>query len=182
MWFLREKIAFGCNKCGECCRDMDVPLTHSDIYRLLQSGTKLDPEILITMHPARDDEFDAVLLYGEYNTLYLTNKLSDNSCLFLENNACTIYDYRPNSCRTWPFSKNSRNELLIDTVANKTVDIFCDKTPFKGQKNTKKTIDSGIAEVIESRRLIKKWNREVEFQPEKQNLEEYIRYISKFFE
>jgi Fe-S-cluster containining protein len=176
MWFLREKILFGCNKCGECCKNMDVPLNHYDIQRLMQSGTKLEPDMIITLHPALADDFDAVLLYGEYNTLYLSNKLSDNSCIFLENNACTIYNHRPNSCRTWPFSKNSLNKLKIDSVADKTVSDCCDKTPFKEHGKTLKTIDKGIDEVTEYRKLLDKWNTEVENDPDKQDLETFVKY------
>jgi Fe-S-cluster containining protein len=180
MWFLREKIYFGCNKCGECCKSMDVPLTHIDIYRLLQSGTEIDIETLVTLHPALPDELDAVLLYGEYTTLYLTNKIADNSCIFLENNACTIYNFRPNSCRTWPFSKDSVNRLKIDAVADKTVSVSCDKTRFKDHSKTLKTIDKGIDEVNEFRKLIKKWNNEVEDDPDKQDLETFVRYALEF--
>ena len=59
MWFLRENILFGCNKCGECCKNMDVPLTHYDIHRLMQTGTLMDAETLITLHPALENELDA---------------------------------------------------------------------------------------------------------------------------
>jgi Fe-S-cluster containining protein len=180
MWFLREKIQFGCNKCGECCKNMDVPLTHYDIARLIQSGTTLDLETLITLHPSLGDELDAVKLYGEYNTLYLTNKLSDNSCIFLENNACTIYNYRPNSCRTWPFSKDSQNKLKIDAVADKTVSVSCDKTTFKEHKKTLKTIDHGIEEVIEYRTMVRIWNEKVEDEPDEQNLDNFIKFALEY--
>lgn len=180
MWFFREKILFGCNKCGECCKNMDVPLTHYDIQRLLQSGTLLDLETLITLHPSLGDELDAVKLYGEYNTLYLSNKLSDNSCIFLENNDCTVYNYRPNSCRSWPFSKNSVNKLKIDAVADKTVSVSCDKKPFKEHKKTIKTIDNGIEEVIEYRNLVKIWNKKVEDEPWNQDLETFIKFACEY--
>ncbi len=179
MWFSREKIFFGCNQCGECCRDMDIPLNHYDIYSILQSKPKFDIETFITLHPATADEFDAVRLYGGFTTLYLTNKLSDNSCIFLENNACSIYNHRPNSCRTWPFSKNSSDKLNINNVAGEIVSIFCDKTPFKESKKTLKTINYGINEVSEYRKLIQLWNKEVEDLPEKQTLEFFIEYMTK---
>jgi Fe-S-cluster containining protein len=180
MWFLKEKIQFGCNLCGECCRNMDVPLTHYDIARLLQAETAPDLETLVTLHPSLGDELDAVKLYGEYNTLYLSNKLSDNSCIFLENNACTIYNHRPNSCRTWPFSKDSRDRLKIDAVAGQTVADFCDKTRFKEHTRTLKTINQGIEEVFEFRNLLKIWNNGVDDYPEKQNLETFLQFALEY--
>lgn len=179
MWFFKEKIYFGCNKCGECCRDMDIPLSHYDIIRIIKSGTGIDTETFITLYPAKENESDSVLLYEAFYTLYLSNKTSDNSCIFLKENICTIYNYRPNSCRTWPFSKNSLLRLSIDSEAKKLVSSSCDKNRFKEHSNISNLIDNGVIEVSEYRKLIKKWNKIVSENKKLQTFEKFILFISE---
>jgi Fe-S-cluster containining protein len=179
MFFFREKIFFSCNQCGECCKDMDVPLSHIDIKRLIEANTGLDSEMFITLHPATKENLDSVLLYGEYHELFLTNKLSDNSCIFLKDNSCSIYEYRPNSCRTWPFSKNIKNKLFIDDVASKLVEISCDKDKFKDHKNTYKNIENSIKDAKEYREITYEWNICVSDSIEKQTLENFINFIQE---
>jgi Fe-S-cluster containining protein len=176
MWFFKEKIYFSCNQCGECCRGMDVPLTHYDIYRIMQSETKLSLDTFISLKPSVKNDLDAVFLYGFYNTLFLSNQLKDNSCIFLENSICTIYQYRPNSCRTWPFSTNSLNHLQIDQIAEQLVNVSCDKKRFKNHNETRKNIENGINEVIEYRKLVREWNQKEEQDSE---LEDFVEFIFK---
>lgn len=177
LWF-KEKIFFSCNQCGECCREMDVPLSHIDIIRILESKTSLEPEMFITIHPSDKTSPDAILLYGDYQELYLTTKMSDNSCIFLENNVCSIYEFRPNSCRTWPFSKNIKNQLFIDDIASKLVEVSCDKKKFKDHKNIRENIEKGIEEVKAYRDIVMEWNIEVMNKPQEQTLENFIEFIS----
>ncbi|MBC7474297.1 MAG: YkgJ family cysteine cluster protein [Candidatus Sericytochromatia bacterium] len=153
---------------------MDVPLTHYDIKNIINSGTKIDLETFVNLYPSNQNDIDAVLLYGEFSTLYLTNKISDNSCLFLENNACSIYNFRPNSCRIWPFSKDEKNKLQIDDIADKLVSKSCDKKKFKDYKNTLIQVEQGINELLEFRELIKSWNIKVKSSLEDQTLENLI--------
>lgn len=176
-WF-KEKIFFSCNQCGDCCKDMDVPLSHIDIIRLSQANTGLDYEMFITLHPADKNNPDSVLLYGEYQELYLTNKLSDNSCLFLKDNVCSIYEFRPASCRTWPLSKNIKNKLFIDDIALKLVNTACDKKRFKDHDKAREDIEKGIKDVKEYRDLVNEWNICVLENPEKQTLENFVDFIN----
>lgn len=178
MYWFKEKIFFSCNQCGDCCKDMDVPLSHTDIKRLSQANTGYEYEMFITLHSSDKANPDSVLLYDEYQELYLTNKLSDNSCLFLKNNTCSIYEFRPNSCRTWPFSKNLKDKLFIDDVASKLVDISCDKKRFKDHDSVRKDIDTGIEDVKEYRSLVKEWNLIVSENIEKQTLENFIDFLN----
>ena len=38
-----------------------------------------------------------------------------DSCSYLKNNTCSIYENRPNVCKTYPLSPNIDNEIYIDT-------------------------------------------------------------------
>lgn len=177
MFWFKEKIFFSCNQCGECCREMDVPLTHFDIARIVDSKTDFDIEMFVTLHPSSEKSLDAILLYGEYQEMYLSNKLSDNTCLFLKENICSIYQHRPNSCRTWPLSKNIKNQLEIDNIAQKLVDLACDKKRFKDHKNISEIINEGIEELKIYRELVKKWNIHVKNNLENQTLEKFYSFF-----
>lgn len=72
---------FECKRCGLCCK-MPVGLTAEDIERLY----KIDKSIL--------DKLD--------------ERIVDNylkaPCPYLRGNECTVYEYRANVCRTYPFT------------------------------------------------------------------------------
>ena len=75
--------------------------------------------------------------------------------------------------------KRAFSNQLIDSVAETTVSVFCDKKKFKEHKKTITKIEKGIEEVIEYRILLKKWNKDVESKFEKQNLETFINFALK---
>ncbi|MFN8673882.1 MAG: YkgJ family cysteine cluster protein [Candidatus Sericytochromatia bacterium] len=175
-WFLREKILFDCNKCGECCHDMDNPLSHYDIKRITSKDIYIKE--FIDLVPCEASEPYAVLLYGESVQLFLKNKETDNSCIFLENDICSIYDARPNSCRTWPFSINNKI-LTIDDYAYKVTDVFCDKKRFKDHNKIEALIMEGINETKEYKILIEKWNKLVEKNEDLQTLEGFFKYMCR---
>ncbi|MEK7434474.1 MAG: YkgJ family cysteine cluster protein [Cyanobacteriota bacterium] len=174
-WFFREKILFSCNKCGECCHEMDVPLSHVDIIKLLKNN--IEAKDFIDLIISSENEPYSVFIYGEYVSLYLRNKDDDNACIFLENNVCSVYETRPNSCRTWPFSRK-KSKLLIDDYAGKVVEGFCDKKRVKNHKEIDLLIDEGIEEVSEYQNLINKWNNEFSNKKEEKTLDDFIKYIS----
>lgn len=175
----QPSIYFGCNQCGECCRDMDVPLSHVDILKIMRN-LKLAPFDFMDLVLSTKDDIYGILIAEEYVNLFLKNKPTDNSCMFLKNNACSVYDSRPNTCKTWPFSRDEKNNLLIiDDYAQKVTFNYCDKVKFKDFKTTKDHIQEGINEMSDFSVLIKKWNILVELMPEKQTLEDFIDYLLK---
>lgn len=176
-WLFKEKIYFSCNQCGECCKGMDIPLTHIDVYRIIKSQKAPEFEDFISLLNSNENDPDALLLYGFYQSMYLTNKNTDNSCIFLKDNICSIYFYRPNSCSTWPFSKNSMEKLYIDNVANKITENYCDKTRFKSHNQVKRKIDNGIKELIEYRKFVRYWNKMVKNETSMQNFDNLKKHI-----
>lgn len=178
LWFRSPKIYFGCTQCGECCRHMDIQLTHYDLARLLQSETAFALDDLVTLYEGSSENPDAVLLYGHYRLLYLSNRLSDNACIFLQDdNTCRIYDCRPNSCRTWPFSKDVRQQLQIDPSAQPLVMANCEQERYKGHHQMIRTIAQGVEEVRQYWLGIQSWNHQQADQPENQTLANFLLFM-----
>lgn len=80
-----------CTQCGNCCRSLDVYLEPSDAKRL-SSGTQILYETLVNLH-IDQDRAAAVDEWGVFK---------HKPCVFLEGKICSIYEYRPNSCREYP--------------------------------------------------------------------------------
>lgn len=173
----KNKILFGCNFCGDCCKGMDIPLTYFDINRILLLDNIPNPDYFITLYPSDKNNLDSLLLYGDYHNLYLSTSLSENNCIFLKDNKCTIYENRPLPCRTWPFTLNKEQKLEIGKTAYEMTESLCDKKEFKDVEEMSKIIKKSIEETDLDRILIKKWNKEVENDLSKQTFEYFISFI-----
>jgi len=102
-------LRFRCTECGNCCRDLRVPLTQADLRRLVdQSG--LPASEVVDWLPT-----DRVDLIGEPGSLVVLDHSSKRSlmtlaqragaCRFLdEHERCGAYAARPASCRLYPFN------------------------------------------------------------------------------
>ena len=180
MFWFKEKISFSCNQCGSCCREMDVPLSHQDVIRIVEAKTEFDIETFVTLHPTSKENPDSILLYGEYQEMYISNKLSDNSCLFLKDNVCSIYNYRPNPCRIWPISLNPQKKLHIDNTAQELVNSACDKSKFKDHKAIREIIEEGTQEYIDYKKIVYEWNIKVDQKIEEQTIEKFIEFAMDF--
>jgi Fe-S-cluster containining protein len=76
-----------CLECGNCCRHLRPVLAENDIRRLK------------TIQGWNNDEFvNNILEVDEDKDL----RLKGSPCVFLKDNACKIYSYRPNDCRSYP--------------------------------------------------------------------------------
>ena len=74
----------GCSACGKCCRVCDIVMTTDDINRL---SRVINPTIHIKEDPNRKDRYN----------------FKQKPCTFQDkDNRCTIYNYRPQSCRNYP--------------------------------------------------------------------------------
>ncbi|MDD2463448.1 MAG: YkgJ family cysteine cluster protein [Desulfobulbus sp.] len=105
-----QQITFACHpgvSCfTECCRELDLALTPYDALRLkrhlqLKSGKFLDRYVII--------EWEEEQLFPTY---YLT-MVDDGraSCVFVENNGCTVYADRPGSCRAYPVGRGAARQI-----------------------------------------------------------------------
>jgi len=99
-------LRFRCTGCGNCCRDLRVPLTTADLSRLV-AATALPARELVDWQPSA-----AIDLTGEPGSLVqlargpsaMLLQHRDGACRFLaDDQRCSVYDARPATCRLYPF-------------------------------------------------------------------------------
>ncbi|PJF44572.1 MAG: hypothetical protein CUN55_03310 [Phototrophicales bacterium] len=96
--------AIDCTTCANCCRHLDVYLTEADAQRL-SSGTFIPYSTLL--HQYIDREHAAqVEEWGMFQ---------QKPCVFLKDTLCSIYEYRPESCRIYPMFTPDFRWTLEDT-------------------------------------------------------------------
>jgi len=83
--------AIDCTACGNCCRSLDVYLTPDDAARLADGLNCSEDELRARYidHPRAQAEDE----WG---------MLAARPCAFLKGNLCSVYAYRPQSCRDYP--------------------------------------------------------------------------------
>ena len=85
---------FSCTGCGECCRwPGSVLLTERDI-QVMADALELTEHDFIDQYTA---------LAPNRAQLTLTGR-PDGSCIFLDENRCSVYEARPDQCRSFPFA------------------------------------------------------------------------------
>ena len=91
-WF-SEGLKFKCTGCGKCCTGSPgyVFLSHTDCDKL---ATHLS---------LSDEEFLAKYTYPVDEKISLLDKPGSDHCIFLVNNQCSVYEARPQQCRTFPW-------------------------------------------------------------------------------
>ena len=89
-----EGLRFQCTQCGKCCGGAPgTVLVHSEELDALARAQELSLEQFREMYTRR-------LPSG---SLSLREK-SNHDCVFYEaDRGCTVYEQRPQQCRTWPF-------------------------------------------------------------------------------
>ncbi|MEI6808570.1 MAG: YkgJ family cysteine cluster protein [bacterium] len=92
-YFFDDGLKFGCTQCGHCCACAPgkVFLTEEEACSIA-GFLKLDPE-------AFRKEY---LVTAPFSESSLREK-PDHDCIFLVDRKCSIYDVRPEQCRTYPF-------------------------------------------------------------------------------
>lgn len=102
-------LRFRCTGCGNCCRDLRVPLTSADLRRLV-AATAQPASQMIAWLPTRE-----VDLVGEPGSLVVLDRPAGHAlmvlaqrsgaCVFLgAGERCEVYGARPGNCRLYPFS------------------------------------------------------------------------------
>lgn len=98
-----ERVCFECSCCSKCCRHVknSIPLESLDVFRLAQF---LTPQRCLSIDEILT-RYAEILLIDEcgYFTYCLKTTGSDDSCIFLKENRCSIHTVKPRACRTYPF-------------------------------------------------------------------------------
>lgn len=102
-------LRFRCTGCGNCCRDLRVPLTDADLRRLIDATGRSASEIVAWLPT------DTVDLIGEPGSLVslghdtglalMVLAQRESACVFLgAHERCGVYEARPGNCRLYPFT------------------------------------------------------------------------------
>ncbi len=85
------------HNCVKCCIETRMPLSRFDIERISRQGNRFK---------------DFVVKRRKERRL----KNSNGRCVFLGDNGCIIYSFRPEGCRLYPlvYNENNRNAVVHD--------------------------------------------------------------------
>lgn len=180
-----NELRFKCVHCGSCCTDLNtlVNTTYNDILRIRDGLNLTEDEVIeILGFYIFDKKFTAKeiakMVVPPIETergLAFTGlkKKSNGHCYFFndENKRCSIYEVRPNFCRTFPFTfklnidkKNSNKKSIQIFFTEKGLE-YC-KGIGKGSPiiDIDEWVDLGqkvIQDLTMNTVLIKKWNESV---------------------
>ncbi|MHA1340084.1 MAG: YkgJ family cysteine cluster protein [Promethearchaeota archaeon] len=212
----KKFLRFKCTRCGRCCSDPNtfINITCFDIKRIIKGLRLGGSEILkyIAFYKFDDDSSTAHnlierLVYSPIKTEkgiafigLLRNE--DNTCIFLKNNSCIIYQFRPMICRSFPFTFDLKNLNLNDINADSINRImnnisnlniiytikgieYCPgiskKAPIIKKKTIAEILNKTLIELIRDKYIIEKWNNAIE---KNKNIEitakNYILFIENF--
>lgn len=102
-----EHTKFKCSQCGNCCKEVTINVSSSDILRWHKTERT---DILL--------EVSWIHNYPRNNTggFYIAKTTFNpkQPCPFLKDNICSIHDTKPRACKDYPFS---HDEALQDCPA-----------------------------------------------------------------
>lgn len=99
-----EKVVFRCRLCGDCCRHIanSIMLEPMDAYNLARylrnQGEPVESTEDVLARYAH-----AGWLAGNFPIFLLNTAGEAESCVFLKDGRCSIYEARPRVCRIYPF-------------------------------------------------------------------------------
>lgn len=85
---------FECTQCGECCRWPGAVLLQANDIAVLAEFLEMPEEDFVDRHTR---------LAPSRRQLALLDQ-ADGSCAFLKGDGCSVYEARPEQCRTFPFA------------------------------------------------------------------------------
>ena len=102
----KDCVDYQCRRCGQCCRHIkDAVMVESmDAYRLANYLRGCDPNIC-TIDDVLTRYCEPMPLTQECFPIFMLKTTGpDDSCIFLKDGLCSIYEARPRTCRLYPFS------------------------------------------------------------------------------
>lgn len=144
-----------CTVCGApCCREHLITVTSFDISRIA-SALGRNPSGFSSLHPATllnlDEDTILECYEGDFRSDFIL-ALNSHPCVFLgKNNLCTIHEFAPYACRTYPF--NSAGGLHTRSR--------CGALRLCGFRLSGPSISAGefSSQLGRYKELVRKWNR-----------------------
>ena len=181
------RLRFECVHCGKCCTDLDtlVNTTYSDILRI-KNGLNLDLDEVIEILGFY--VFEKKLNIKEISRMVVPpieterglafvglKKRLNGKCYFYDETKkkCSIYDFRPNFCRTFPFTfklfidldkenpKKSEVEISYTEKGLKYCQGIGESAPLIDIDNWIQIGKKVIQDLTRNKVLIKEWNKGV---------------------
>lgn len=102
----KEHFPFQCRQCGACCRHVkeSVPLESLDTFRIAKYLRDRGEPIQCMDDVLARYAVPVLLHESGYMVFMLRTVGSDDACVFLKDNKCTIHAAKPRACRTYPIS------------------------------------------------------------------------------
>ncbi len=180
-----SSLCFGCNQCGDCCRQMRIPPSHRDLLRI-QTQHSEPLHHWLQFYPLEATHPDVVWLEQQPGMLLLRQQ--SGACVFLKDNACSIYNVRPRVCRIWPFEETPSTQtprgespLRIAPQHQMLVSLACDQTPVSASELAKTRYE--MQHIEQEYRvyhwLIQRWNAEKKNAATNHGLEEFMDYLKE---
>lgn len=91
--------AIDCTACANCCREATARVTERDIDKLARF-LGMRPSEFVRDYCQEDPEEGMIL------------KRTESGCVFLEGNACTVYEARPHTCEYFPHVVRGEGSLV----------------------------------------------------------------------
>lgn len=108
-------VVFNCSFSTDCCYVTDIPVTDFDIKRIEDRGYALDQIIEEAVPEIRFAKS------GEAERHYwIKKKPFNNTCTFLVDNKCSIHEFKPFSCRIFPFQLVFQTEDIVKITIHMT--------------------------------------------------------------
>lgn len=87
-----------CNKCGMCCKSKMGPFAFPWDVSKIALHLKIEPSEFIEKYCIKN-----TYNVDEISVIIYSIKSNENGCVFLDNNLCVIYQFRPYQCIHAPF-------------------------------------------------------------------------------
>ncbi len=134
-----EKFVFSCQRTGRCCEARDsIDIFIEDIERWWEDGSfwKVYQKLRVITDGAAPVKMEIQ---------------KEDTCPFLEENTCTIYETRPISCQAFPLGFNGKNFVLVDEECPGTGD---GKMPAEALEKIRSAAKAGYDARVRTRTLL----------------------------
>lgn len=101
--------AIDCTQCANCCRSLDVYVTKADTQRLADG-----------IHVSLDD-IETIIDHNAAQKVNEWGKFNAKPCGFLKGMLCTVYEHRPETCRTYPAFTPDFRWTIDDTIEGASI-------------------------------------------------------------
>jgi Fe-S-cluster containining protein len=154
-----------CGRCGNCCRLPEIPVTHKDLARLMKfTGRRANQIVRFCSDSEMEFAADSGLWISfKSGKKAMVLRKKAGRCMFqTPKRACSAYEARPQTCRTFPYSVEFEDVTcrVVSEIDLNTV-LDCNAV-----KCSEVDIDTLVANVRKENRedkeyhkLIKAWNK-----------------------